>query len=295
MNYYVLPGTGIFGGIKVGVQFADLLSDLGVQIAVATPGGRAPAWFHSHAAIVPRERVEAEVGPADVVIFSLPHDYQVLKATGARLVFHCQGTDPLIDPILRDRDVTVLACWMQAAEYMRTASREPIEVGISISSCFFYDGRPKLDRQLAFMPRRGRTIAEAAMARVRDLRFREIDGATELEAASILQDSGYFLATAEGEWFGLPALEAMAAGCVVLSVPVLGGMEFLLDGTSACVVEAPRFAEALDRLSRPGSAAERARLRDNGVATAWRYASHHQRRRVAEALRGPLREALSWN
>ena len=48
-----------------------------------------------------------------------------------------------------------------------------------------------------------------------------------------------YLATAEGEWSGLPALEAMSAGCVVVSVPVLGGMEYLDDGVN-CRMAGPR-------------------------------------------------------
>ncbi len=38
MNLYVLPGHGIYGGIKVGFQFASILATMGVRIAVATPG-----------------------------------------------------------------------------------------------------------------------------------------------------------------------------------------------------------------------------------------------------------------
>ena len=192
----------------------------------------------------------ANACPSDTLVFSLPHDYPILKATGARLIFHCQGTDPLIDPVLHDRDVTILTCWEQAARYARTvAGREAIDVGISIPDIFFYDGAAKDPYLVAFMPRRGAMIAERAMKQAHHLRYVPIDNDTEEVCAATLKRSGFFLATAVGEWSGLPALEAMAAGCVVVSVPVVA-MEHLRDGDTACVVEPARLPMVLDDISR---------------------------------------------
>jgi len=239
MNYYILPGIGIYGGIKVGFQFAELLSSLGTPIAVATPEGSAPRGFSAGIAVLNRRETLARLRPTDVVLFSLPHDFQELKATGARLVFHCQGTDPLILPIIGDREVTLLTCWQQARSFVEDETgRTPIEVGISISDCFFYGGAPKAETTVAYMPRRGADIAEAAMHTVPDLDFIAIQHAAEAVVAARMKHAGYFLATSENEWFGLPALEAMAAGCVVVSVQAIGGSEFLRDGESALV--APR-------------------------------------------------------
>jgi glycosyltransferase involved in cell wall biosynthesis len=296
MNYYVLPGIGIYGGIKVGFQFARLLGELGAPIAVATPGGMAPRWFGSDRPVVSREETIARVGRDDTLIFSLPHDYPVLKATGARLMFHCQGTDPLIDPVLRDKDVVLLTCWEQAAHYVNAiAGREPTDVGISISDVFFHDGTPKDERTVAYMPRRGAAIAQAAMARVRRLHYAPIGDSDEISCAAILKRSGYFLATAEGEWFGLPALEAMAAGCTVVSVPVLGGMEYLKDGETARVVAPADLPKVLAELSAEHARGARAMLREKGVAMAGRYRIAAQRGKLRDAMQTGLRNALSWN
>ncbi|SDA67038.1 hypothetical protein SAMN02927914_02107 [Mesorhizobium qingshengii] len=295
MNYYVLPGIGIHGGIKVGFQFAQLLSEAGAPIAVATPGGLAPSWFRCGQPVVDRQNILANAGPSDTLVFSLPHDYPMLKATGARLIFHCQGTDPLIDPVLHDRDVTILSCWEQAARYARTvAGREAIDVGISIPDIFFYDGAAKDPCLVAFMPRRGATIAERAMKHVRHLRYVPIDNDTEEVCAATMKRSGFFLATAVGEWFGLPALEAMAAGCVVVSVPVVA-MEHLRDGDTACVVEPARLPTVLDDISGEGAGLRRAALRDRGAAMASRYRTALHRRKLESAMRAGLKDALSWN
>jgi glycosyltransferase involved in cell wall biosynthesis len=104
----------------------------------------------------------------------------------------------------------------------------------------------------------------------------------------LLQRAGIFLATSVGEEFGLPALEAMAAGCVVVSVPVKGGLEFLRDGENCVVAEPARLAEALLAIAAPARASRRALLRHRAVATAARYRSSRQRERLRSLLGAEL-------
>ncbi|MDR3467165.1 MAG: glycosyltransferase [Xanthobacteraceae bacterium] len=295
MNYYFLPGVGIFGGIKVGFQFAEILASLGLKVVVATPGGEAPRWFSSSAPIVDRDLALRHLTPDDVAIFSLPHDHAALRETGARLVFHCQGTDPAIDPIVADPAVIPLACWPQARDYMTSAGRNPIEVGISISDGFYYDGAPKHARRVAYMPRRGLDIAESCMASSSNLEFVPVSGMHEAEVAALMKSASYFLATSEREWFGLPALEAMAAAAVVVTVPTLGGMDYLNSGTNCVVADSADLPAALARTAHPAAAQLRARLRSGATAVASRYRISLQRTLVERALEAELRAAVSWN
>lgn len=295
MNYYFLPGVGIYGGIKVGFQFAQMLAELGAPIAVATPEGRAPDWFRASVPVTTQAAALAAAGPDDAILFSLPHDFVRLKTSPARLVFHCQGTDALIDPILIDPTVALLACWPQALDYIgERAGRPPIAVGIAISDCFRFDGRPKRAGDVAFMPRRGAAIAEAARLACPDLNFVAIDGAGEAQAAAIMKRSEYYLATAVAEGFGLPALEAMAAGCVVVSVPTVGGMLYLRDGDTAVIATAEAVPARLAALAQPEQAALRGRLRDGGLALARQFSRSHQLAHLRSLLDGELRGVLSW-
>lgn len=295
MNYYVLPGTTIHGGIKVGFQFCDLLSQLGVKIVVATPDGTAPTWFTSSVAVIPFERVKADVTSADTVLFSLPQDYPSLRELPGRLVFHCQGTDPLIEPVIADPDVGLLSCWSQAHDFMRNKTgRDPVDVGISVSDCFQYEGEPKRDDVVAFMPRRGAAIAADCQRRTPDLSYLAIHNQIEPDCAHTMKRAGWYLATSVGEWFGLPALEAMAAGCLVASVPVIGGMEYLVSDSNCLLGEPETLPAAIERLSRTGFEEERARLRQRGLETAQGYRRSIQRRKLARSLQGPLGELLSW-
>jgi len=289
MNYYFIPGTGIYGGIKVACRFAELLTRLDAPCCIATPDGAAPSWLQSSVSVLSQDNALSAARSSDNILFSLPHDYPRLRTAPSRLVFHCQGTDPLIDPILTDPGVALLSCWPQATSYIKEKSgRQPIEVGLPISSCFFYRGAPKRAGTVAFMPRRGAEIAEACRALLPGLQFIPIDGATEDHTARLLQSAEFFLATAVNEWFGLPAFEAMAAGCVVLSVPVLGGMDYLVDGDNALVTEPQHMPERLAWISDPGRRLLRAQLRDRGIVTAQAFRLLECERRLALLLAGEL-------
>ena len=289
MNYYFLPGTGIYGGIKVGYQFADLLNQLGARTVMVTPDGHAPNWFRASAPTICEADAESRITAQDVRLFSLPHDYPRLAARPGRLVLHCQGTDPLINPILADPRVTILTCWPQATAYVRQqAARESIEVGLHLSDSFYYHGQPKGPGTVAYMPRRGNDLVDTLDLTRRGLHPQPIHGLPENEVARRLQRSEYYLATAPREWFGLPALEAMAAGCVVLSLPAVGGMDYLCDGENCRVAEAGQWPAILDELAAPEAASYRARLRDRARVTAARYHLREQTNRVAELLGGEL-------
>lgn len=294
MNYYFLPGVGIYGGIKVAFQFADALTELGVKIVVATPDGQAPRWFSAQTPVMDRDQALARLSETDVALFSLPHDYDILRRSRARLVLHCQGTDPLIDPILADSEVTVLTCWAQASDYAQRFGRQPIEVGISIPDCLFYDGTPKHPGQVAFMPRRGAAIAADCAAATGGCEFVAIDGDHENVVAKTLKQSTYYLATSEGEWFGLPALEAMAAGCIVASVPVVGGGEYLIDQRTCRVTEAAHLPALLKELTGTDSAPLRSRILAGGRTIAANYRTSLHKRRLADQLNGALKDRLSW-
>jgi glycosyltransferase involved in cell wall biosynthesis len=292
MLYYFVPDTTIFGGIKVAYQFVDALNALGVPAVIASPGGRAAAWFFSHAAVVDAATVRGSFRPQDIAVFSLPHDYVSLRELPGQLVFHCQGTDPLIDPILADPAVQVLTCWRQATEYAQAHGvHDPLEVGISIAPCFAYGGEPKFEYAVAYMPRRGAELCLSVRRMYGNPRYIAIDNMREDEVARVMKHSSFYLATAENEWFGLPALEAMSAGCVVVSVPVLGGMEYLDDGVNCRVVGPQDYTAAVGELLKEQSAGLRFRLRQAAVATALRYTTGRMIQRLSTLLDGPL---SSW-
>jgi hypothetical protein len=292
--YSFLPEAGIFGGVKFGFRLVEMLNDVGASAVVVLPDGRAPRWFAARAPILCEADALPRLREDDWRMITWPPDHERLSRLPGRFVNHCQGTDPRMDPILGDPDVRVLTCWEQSARWLRDRfGREPIEIGIHVATEFFPRGERKRDLQVAFMPRRGNELARRCMRRVPRLDYLPIDGRHEREVARRLRGAGLFLATAVGEEFGLPALEAMAAGCVVVSVPVKGGMEFLRDGENCVVADPEDIADRLDWIARPENARRRALLRQRAVATALRYRPSVQRRRLAELVAGPLADFVA--
>lgn len=289
MIFYFLPDAGIFGGVKVGCQFADMLNALGAPAAIAFPDGRPATWFPFSAPVVSDAEARARLGATDWAVLTWPPDHARLRSFPGGRVVHAQGTDPLMDPLFADPDTLVLTCWRSAAEYASGFGKKPVEVGISVSPAFFWDHGEKTDNRVAYMPRRGYAIARACMRAAPSLDFTPIDGLDERATARGLRDAGVFLATAVGEQFGLPALEAMAAGCLVLSVPVVGGMEFLHHGDNCLVAEPRDLPRVLSTIMRPENTERRQQLRERGLATAYAYHPQRQRHRLARLLEDELR------
>jgi hypothetical protein len=115
---------------------------------------------------------------------------------------------------------------------------------------------PEKKRQLAYMPRKNARDLQQVLLRLR-LSGRldgwdtvEIAGRTEAETAALLRESAVFLSSGHPEGFGLPAAEAMVAGCVVVGYHGFGGREFLTEehGFPIPVGDVVRFAEAVGRV-----------------------------------------------
>ena len=290
MIYYFLPDRGIFGGVKVACRFIEMIISLGGKGTIVLPEGIAPQWFPVSVPVMKEEKALPLVKKDDWVMITWPPDYRRLNSLTARLVCHCQGTDELMDEIFADYSCWILTCWRQASDYvMEKFNRPTTHVGISIPDCFFYDGAPKLDNRVAYMPRRGFPIVRACMRRCHGLDFDPLDGLDEHEVSRRLKRAGIFIATSVGEQFGLPALEAMAAGCLVISVPVKGGFEYLLDKRNCLISEPTELAETLRWVTLPENEALRIRLRSQAIATSLRYRRIQQLRLLKDQTNTSLR------
>jgi glycosyltransferase involved in cell wall biosynthesis len=114
--------------------------------------------------------------------------------------------------------------------------------------------------QIAYMPRKNPHDVHQVLLRLRltgrleGWNVVEIADRTEAETAAILRDSAVFISSGHPEGFGLPAAEAMLAGCVVVGYHGYGGREFFTDEfafpieVGDVVGFADRVAEVLETL-----------------------------------------------
>lgn len=90
----------------------------------------------------------------------------------------------------------------------------------------------KKRKQIAYMPRKRPEEADIVAKALKrtpelsDFTFKPIIGMSNVEVANTLNESLIFLSFSDQEGFGLPAAEAMLAGCIVIGYTGVGGDEY---------------------------------------------------------------------
>ncbi|MGQ9368581.1 glycosyltransferase family 4 protein [Azospirillum sp. ST 5-10] len=189
---------------------------------------------------------------------------------------------------------TVFCCGEVIADYVRTVlgyTRVPV-VHNGIDTALFRPAKVKR-RQIAVMPRKMpveanflRETFRRRHPRYARVPWTSIDGVPRHEVARVLGESAVFLALGRMEGFGLPPLEAMAAGCLVAGFTGGGGDEFATDDNGFwCAAE--DWTGCTDALARAMEVCERqdaetARRYAAGRATAERYGIARMERELLE-------------
>ncbi|MDJ0522024.1 MAG: glycosyltransferase [Planctomycetota bacterium] len=287
MHYYVLPGIGIYGGIKKAFHCAELLEASGVPCRVATPGAAAPDWFDYDARTVDREELPERIQREDTVLFSFPPDARFVRRLRAkRKIVHMQGANTEGDEALFSMPFEFISHGLHMTQQLLKHGRVAPYVPLGLRDVFRWDGETKRPRSVALMSRKGGAlIREVERGLPRDASLTVIDGLSEAEVAQVLKETDTFVAISAKEAFGLPPLEAMAAGCAVLGYPGDGGFEFMRHGETAHVVP-NGDRRALRRAVRTCLEDDmyRDRLREGGRTIAAYYTLERERAYLLRAL-----------
>lgn len=294
---------GPTGGVKVICEHAALLREQGYDAWLhQPPPSNAGAFWEVQAPTLPDWQPAAD----DLVIVPevMPGaSIARLRSLGCRIVLLVQnwitaheclsgwpvpGTPPFEGVIavsrvtreLAQRYLPQLPCWtIPPAVPLFPA---PIQAG---------DGAAQ--EAIAIMPRK--RPADAAYLRrmwpiafpdLAEVPWLEIDGVNHAEAMARLRRARYFVSLQDREGFGLPALEAMAAGCLVLGFTGLGGDEYA-HADNGVWLAGDRVPELLDALAmairqerrKPGC---HDAMRAAAQATAARYAPAAQAQSLAK-------------
>lgn len=271
MLYYVLPGNGIFGGIKKGFHCADMLSAAGYRCAVATPDGTPPDWFDTRCEVITHAQLRHGCRAGDVILFSCPADAPFVDLLPARRkIVHMQGANTPADHALFNpaRGYELISHGLHMTYEVQRHGRVAPYVPLGVPEVFRWNGETKVAKRIAVMPRKGGALLDAVRAALpQDCELTLIDGLPEAEVARRLKQADIFLAISASEAFGLPPLEAMCAGCCVVGFPGVGGFEFMRHLETAHVVPngdveqliealrtvcaAPRYRATLRAAARP--------------------------------------------
>lgn len=284
------------GGVKVIYQAVAALRRRGIDAYVATAVG-VPPWLAgsrmlADAAILDMSKGQT-VTPDDLYIATDaigPHRMPLLLKRPERRVLFIQNHNALRANTTVDwGQLRHIRC-LTVSEYSRRfllglgGFREVAVVPPGVDLAAFRPAAVKRHR-IAYMPRKWPGLAERLREAVRTpAEWLAIDGLGEAETAAALAESSIFLNLGRGEGFGLPPVEAMAAGCVVCGFAGEGTTDFASPDNGFWTGEgdaegcAGAIEAALAAFADPGRVAG---LLQAGRRTAERYALPEFERRLA--------------
>lgn len=272
--FYVVAGGHVAGGQLVNLEHVETLRSFGydARYLVLKPEAVTPDPKFPPGREVPWETDPAELTADDFVVVGEMFGFGAVKVqhTPARKLIHNQN--PFYS-FMAFRDLDAVRGWGCEAILC------PSSFTASQLRAFGWEGplhviRPAIDPAFAaapqqrdllrivFMPRKRRI--EAPLIRgiflskrpdlAEKVRWVEIDGRPRHEVAHALGASDLFLSLSYAEGLGLPPLEAMAAGSLVVGFHGGGGLDYATaengdwfdDGQAVAIAE--RLAERVDQL-----------------------------------------------
>lgn len=228
------------GGVRISHHHVNILSQNGFDAAILLRQDRPQAFFPAE---VPIQVFTADFQFRSDDIFVVPEPWgdflSHLAARPVRKIVFCQNHFYVSYGLRTHRDYgaygveTVFCCGDVIAEFLRTTfglARVPV-VHNAIDHALF---KPKHKRvQIAYMPRKMAKEADFIRMAFRlrhpqyaNVPWLPIDMVVEAEVARRLAESAIFLSLSRLEGVGLPPLEAMASGCLVVGFTGGGGLEF---------------------------------------------------------------------
>ena len=282
------------GGVRKLYRCVDILNGVGLDAAIVhSRSGFRCSWFDNETRVVSAR--DAWLGSGDVLVIPEIYGHSICDLpTGVRQVIFNQNVYNTIDQIIEspihalpytnNPDLAfVLAVSQDNAEVLKsTFPGIPVQrLRLGIDPALYYQPSGRKLRRIAYMPRKRRADARDVIQHLKDARALEgwdvvaIDGESESETARLLRGSKLFLSFSKREGFGLPPLEALACGCIVVGYHGSGGREYF-HPPFATVVEdgnVAAFATAIQAVLR--SIDENPALADALSSTASRFAAEH--------------------
>jgi hypothetical protein len=217
--------------------------------------GFKPDWFSAGVPAISYEQ-GLNVSPDDVMVIpeDLPILWRLCELPLKKIIF-CQNhfcAFSMLAPgqTWRSLGIAQVLCSSEAiAEFVRKDlgwSEAPI-VHYAVDPRLFKPGKKKI--QIAYMPRKApidaafiRGLFTRMGGRAAEVPWMEVDGVSIERAAAIMAESAIFLSLSRLEGFGLPPIEAMASGCVVVGYHGQGGLEYARPDNGFWCPEADPYA-----------------------------------------------------
>lgn len=286
--YYPMAGPPSAGGQHVNVAHVRALAEAGYKATLLhIPSDGQPTDFALDAPLL---RLEPGMKFTDQDTVVLPEPWrgpiEAFAQTPARKIVHCQNPFYLfhgfddIRAVRRQGYHQIITCSGYTAQMVQAFGYDGAvhTVRPAVSPEFRFAAGKKL--QIAYMPRKRGVETVYLQGLFRSLYpelaavpWIKIDGCSRAECAEILRSSAIFASFSWFEGLGLPPLEAMACGSVVVGLHGNGGLDYAHEANGFWVGEgdynqfAHKLAYAISRFQDGGLAA----MQQQGLETVQRY------------------------
>lgn len=230
---FVLPGDDRRkGGAKVIVDHARGLRALGARASVLVPEGEAPGAHWDLEVEWTKKLPVADASETVLVIPELmkPASIRSLRESGFRIVLlaqswiflsNCFGERPAEMRAMLDGVICTsehIAGFLARNFGIADALRVPVIISMPdpAADAVARSGIACMPAKRSFEAKLIEYLFRIRFPELASVRWTMIDGVRHRQALEHLREAEYFLALPRFEGFGLPPLEAMAAGCVVV-------------------------------------------------------------------------------
>lgn len=233
------------GGIRKLYRCVDILNDAGLSAGIlhARPGFRC-GWFENTTRVV--SAAEVTLGPRDILV--VPEIYgqaiRDLPRNIRQVIFNQNAYNTLKSltngsetstPYTDNPDLALVLVVSQdnAVVIKQIFPGTRVQrLHLGIDPLLYHPPQSPKQRRIAYMPRKRSDDAASVLALLK-LRGAldgwdvvAIEGRSEVETADLLRTAKLFLSFSSQEGFGLPPLEALACGCLVVGYHGFGGREY---------------------------------------------------------------------
>jgi len=232
------------GGVRKIYQYVDWLNDAGLNAIVMhqQPGFRC-SWFANATRVASfRECWPPAAGDVLIVPEVLAWQFVSIAPDAPKIILNQNAYQTFawstekynVNPYTRPEVLGVIVGSEDSRRYIAEVfpALPVMRLRVSVDGRLFQPNTRKL-KQIAYLPRKKESDAKQvlAIARFRGVlegfKVVEIKDKTLEQYSAILRDSLIFLSFSTQEGWGLPPMEAMASGCIVIGYDGRGGAEFM--------------------------------------------------------------------
>lgn len=275
------------GGVKVILQHCELLKEMGFDANAVSLADFEDLFFGYKYNIDRLSDIRKSLNPNDVIVIPeiiqnhakfFPNQKKVLFAqTWSVLYDNCAHVDQIIYGSYKEAgyDYVMTCSDFISKSLVKCDNDITVQINNFIDhSIFFENPSVRVRNRVLFLPRKNKSDVEYIAKGISHLPVEIVyaDGLTQEQLVLEYQKSDFFIPTGYPEGFGLPPLEAMSCGCIVIGFTGKGADEYMIHKETALVSKDGDVADVVQNIVEVFNQEDvKNTLRKNGLKISKKY------------------------